>query len=151
MPWSPLLFGVIFLAVCATALISALVQLLTGMPRGGLEVVVLLVFGSLFGVIGGHFLRSGLRRRAMERRLREIGVPASATVVAIAQGNVIVNDAPQFVIRYEFEDHRGARQQGVSAELPWSEVERWRAGDAGRVLFNRENPSESLWVGASNE
>jgi hypothetical protein len=151
MRWSPLLFGVIFLAVGVTALASAVVQLLTGMPRGGLEIVVLLLFGALFGAIGGYFLRSGLRRRAMERRLREKGVPASATVVAIAQGNVIVNDAPQFVIRYEFEDHRGRRHQGASAELPWSEVERWRAGDVGSVLVNRETPSESLWVGAPHE
>jgi hypothetical protein len=151
MPWSPILFGMVFLAVSGVALASALVQLATGSPRGMVEVVALVGFAAVFGAIGGLFLRSGLRQRDLERRLRRGGTPADATVVSIAQGKFVVNDAPQWVIRYRFADHRGVAHEGASVEMPASEIERWRPGDVGRVLFNRQNPSENLWLGASNE
>jgi hypothetical protein len=151
MPWSPILFGMVFLAVSGVALASALVQLAMGSQRGMVEVAALMGFAAVFGAIGGLFLRSGLKQRDLERRLRRDGTPADATVTAVAQGKFIVNDAPQWVIRYRFADHRGVLHEGASVELPASDVERWRPGDVGRVLFNRQNPRENLWLGASDE
>jgi hypothetical protein len=140
-------FGAAFMLVAVIAALAAIVQAFDGFPRGRGEIVVLAVAAAVFGTMGLFMLRRGLGAFGRERRLRRVGLPAEGAVVAIAQGDLIINGAPQWVIRYTFVDHRGRTQQGVSPEMPDHEAERWRSGDKGRVLFDRENPSDSMWVG----
>jgi hypothetical protein len=139
-------FGAVFLLVAGVALFAGIMQALDRFPRGPGEAAVLTAAAVVFGTIGVVMLRKGLRGYRRERRLRQIGTPTEGVVVAIAQGDLVVNDAAQWVIRYTFADHRGRVHEGVSREMAADEAGRWQAGDKGRVLFDRENPSDSVWV-----
>jgi hypothetical protein len=92
-------------------------------------------------------LRKGLPAYGRERRLRKVGTVADGVIVSVAQGNLIVNGMPQWVIRYAFVDDRGRAHEGVSREMSAEEAHPWQPGDRGRVLFDRQNPSDNAWVG----
>jgi hypothetical protein len=104
------------------------------------------LIGSIFTAIGGTVLVRGLRRARLEARLRRNGVAASGTVVSVHARNVVINGVPQSRLAFEYRDYQGQRHDGT-ADMPVDEAEAWKAGDTGRVLYDREKPEQGVWRG----
>jgi Protein of unknown function (DUF3592) len=104
------------------------------------------LLGSIFTAIGGTVLVRGLRRARLEARLRQHGVGTQGTVVAVRPRNVAINNVPQWRLAFEYRDYQGQRHEGT-ADMPVDEAEAWKAGDSGRVLYDREKPEQGVWRG----
>lgn len=111
------------------------------------EPIVLVLFGGVFGAIGGLMFRKGFSGYRLDERLRREGEAAEATVTAVVPGNLRINRVTQSVIRYRFTDGQGRVWEGQSGELPPEEADAWRSRDKGQILFNPKNAAESIWIG----
>jgi hypothetical protein len=87
------------------------------------------------------------RRALVLARLHRNGIAAYGTVVEVAPAGTTVNRVPQWHVRYEYRDERGAEQRGTSDLLDPAEAAEWRVGDRGAIRFDRERPSNSVWLG----
>ena len=116
----------------------------------GPDWVLPLVFtglGMLLVPVGGWIFARGLRGILRERRLREVGRRAEATVTEVEPANVSFNGVAQWRIRYRFHDHRGQERHGESRLVSPEEAEQWKAGDTGVARFDVHAPGKSIWIG----
>jgi hypothetical protein len=130
------------------------IEYLPGRPAvsrvvGASELTLLLIFsfvGLLLSIAGGTIVFVSLRRARTTRRLLTSGVRADASVTEVEPMNLRVNGRPQWRLKYEYRDHR-SRQHVGSMYLDGEEAERWKAGDAGIVLFDPDRPATAVWLG----
>ena len=116
--------------------------------QGGFgELVVEVLFGSLFGAIGGLMFRKGYRRLRVERRLLQVGVMTEATVASVTTGDLTINRQPLWVVHYRYPDPAGRTHEGRSGYMSLDEAQAWKPGDTGRVRFDPQNPADSIWIG----
>jgi hypothetical protein len=102
---------------------------------------------AVFAAIGAVIALPGWRRVRVLIRLERHGVPAQGTVIEVMPAGVRINRIPQWLLRYEFRDALGQSQRGVSNYLRAEEAGQWRGGDAGAVRYDRDRPSDSVWLG----
>jgi hypothetical protein len=113
---------------------------------GGVEPLIAGVT-AVFAAIGAVIALPGWRRVRVLIRLERDGAPAQGTVIDVMPTSLRINKVPQWLLRYEFRDAVGRRQQGVSNYMRGEEAGQWRPGDAGSVRYDRERPSDSVWLG----
>jgi hypothetical protein len=58
-----------------------------------------------------------------------------------------INRVRQWQLSYEFRDHAGVTQRGESDLLAPHEAADWRTGDRGVVHYDRDRPTDSVWLG----
>jgi hypothetical protein len=102
---------------------------------------------AVFALLGLAIARPGWRRALVLIRVQRHGVAAQATVVEVAPSGVTINRVPQWHLRYEFRDALGRAQRGTSDYLRPHEAAEWRLGDHGAIRYDRDRPTESLWLG----
>jgi hypothetical protein len=115
-------------------------------PGSGWELFIAGVT-AVFAALGAVIALPGWRRVRVLVRLQRHGVPAQGTVIDVMPAGVRINKIPQWLLRYEFRDAVGRSQQGVSNYMRAEEAGQWRGGDAGAVRYDREHPSDSVWLG----
>ena len=106
----------------------------------------MMALGSLFAVIGSVFLLITARRIRKEWRLLRHGITAQGVVRAIESSDVAINGVRQWIVRYEYRDHYGHKQQGESALLPPGEARAVEIGEICDVRYDPQRPEESMWV-----
>lgn len=89
------------------------------------------------------------RRAFVLVRLHRSGVRSRATIVEVAPSGVSINRVPQWHVRYEYRDSNGGRQSGTSDLLSPAEAAEWAVGAHGAIRYDRERPSDSVWLGRS--
>lgn len=102
---------------------------------------------ALFVLIGVAVARPGVRRARVIARLDRAGVSVPGTVQNVWATGTTINRVRQWQLRYEFRDHAGVTQRGESDLLAPHEAADWRAGDNGVVRYDRDRPSDSVWLG----
>jgi len=102
---------------------------------------------AVFALLGLAIARPGWRRALVLIRVLRHGVAAQATVIEVAPSGMTINRVPQWHLRYEFHDALGRAQRGTSDYLRPHEAAQWRLGDHGSIRYDRDRPTESLWLG----
>jgi len=103
--------------------------------------------GGLFSVAGGTIFLFSLIKRISRNRILESGMPAEAEVISVGPTNMSINRVRQWRITYHYHDLYGRVQQGRSDYLMPHEADSWNTGDTGRVMYDRERPEKSIWLG----
>jgi Protein of unknown function (DUF3592) len=111
--------------------------------------IPLLVTGltALVALVGVAIALPGGRRALLIFRVHRNGVETAATVVDVGPAGVTVNRVAQWRLRYDFRDQDGREHSGESDLLAPQEAVEWRNGDRGAVLYDRNRPSDSVWLG----
>jgi hypothetical protein len=109
------------------------------------------IIGVIIAAVGAVLLRRGLVEVKREERLRRVGVPTEATVTAVLETNFRYNRVRQWVVHYRYADREGQTHEGKSGYLNPEEAVLWEEGQTGRVLFDPERSSESMWFGNNRE
>lgn len=112
--------------------------------------LIFLLFGVVFGGIGGVLFFRALGGLRKARRLLGVGVPADATVTSSELTNVTLNRRPQYRVRYSYRDQQGGTYAGDSGYLDFEEASLWSPGDVARIRYDPNRPDESQWLGASD-
>lgn len=115
---------------------------------GASERVRLLIFaavGCVLSLAGGTIVVLAVRQARMRRRLLTAGVRAPATVADVRPMNLRLNGRTQSRLTYEYRDFQ-ARAHRRTQYLDADEASRWKAGDAGEVLFDPDDPDQALWL-----
>ena len=113
---------------------------------------MLLIFtfvGSLLSIVGGTIVTVALRNARTRLRLLTAGVRAPATVAEVKAMNLRVNGRTQWRLKYEYRDYQG-RPHRQSMYLDADEAMRWKPGDTGDVLFDRDRPDRAIWLGRAD-
>lgn len=117
-----------------------------GQTSGWVLPVMFTVIGGLFTVAGGFiWLRSKRQSRTTERLKRE-GMSTEGMVVEVRPGMIRINRVQQWNLHYRYQDNRGKFHIGKIPLSP-EEAEGWKAGDTGRVRYDRRRPQKSTWIG----
>lgn len=103
--------------------------------------------GAIFAGSGGVMLLKARSRTETKRRLMRQGVSATATVTAVGEASMRINGVPQWAVRYEYQDERGATRRGTYTCSP-EEAGQWSVGDRVAIRFDRRRPDHSLWIGS---
>ncbi|MDQ6793727.1 MAG: DUF3592 domain-containing protein [Chloroflexota bacterium] len=106
--------------------------------------------GVVFATIGGRWLRSILRDRALVRRLVATGIRTTGTVVDIDAADRRINNRFQRRLRYRYVDGTGHDQTGLSDWMPRSDAAFWKKGETGAVRYDPDRPGDSAWFGRSD-
>jgi len=100
-----------------------------------------------FVLIGALVAWPGIRRALVVARVQRAGVAVQGTVLKVWATSTTINRVRQWQLSYEFRDRSGRAQRGESDLLAPDEAADWRAGDHGAVRYDRDRPSDSVWVG----
>ena len=100
-----------------------------------------------FAVLGAAIASRGWRRVLALVRVQRNGAAVQATVIEVAPAGVVINRVPQWRLRYEFRDERGENREGTSDYLQPYEAVEWQAGDRGTVRYDRDRPTDNVWLG----
>ena len=140
------LFVGLFLVLFGLAVFSAGAAML----KGGKDIAPGVIFAVIGGgtLAGGAFLAvKGVKRILLHRRLRREGATTEGTVVDVALSDVSINKVRQLIVRYSYRDNRGKTHEGESGYLSPQEAAEWKTGDRGKVLYDKEQPDQHVWVG----
>lgn len=102
---------------------------------------------ALFVLIGVAVARPGVRRARVIARVQRAGVAVQGTVQNVWATGMTINRVRQWQLSYDFRDHAGVAQRGESDLLAPNEAADWRTGDHGVVHYDRDRPSDSVWLG----
>ena len=112
-----------------------------------------LIFAVLFLALGVGLASGGSalvwrasRTLREDRRLLRVGTEARATVAAVEPTNISINRRLQWVISYAYRDASGNDHEGRSWMMPADEAEKFSPGDQGSILYDPDQPAQSLWV-----
>lgn len=103
----------------------------------------ILVFMSLFAMIGVGFLGFGLRRSLEAARLLAGGRMAQATLVRKERTNTTINDRPVYKLIFAFVSDQGTRHEVVTKT---HQPELVLDSPRERVLYNPRQPSQAALV-----
>jgi hypothetical protein len=108
-----------------------------------------LIIGALllFPLIGAAIALPYWRRALVLARLQRGGVAAEADVVEVEPSGTAINRVPQWHVRYEYRDHNGVAQRGTSDLLTPAAAAEWSVGERGAIRYDRDRPSDSVWLG----
>ncbi|HEV8712576.1 MAG TPA: DUF3592 domain-containing protein [Candidatus Binatia bacterium] len=118
-----------------------------GQDSGWVLPLIFTILGSVFTLLGGFVFLKGLSQVRRTRRLEREGMITEGTVLEIVPGNLSINDIPQWMIHYRYQDHLGRTHRGQSSLLSPEEAQAWQVGDTGTVRFDGRQPHQSAWVG----
>lgn len=104
------------------------------------------LLGSVFTVLGGTIVVRSVRHARLEGRLRQHGVSTEGTVTELRVRNLKINDVQLWRLHYEYRDSQGHRHV-KTIDMPEDEIQRWKVGDIGQVLYDPAQPAEAVWVG----
>jgi hypothetical protein len=124
----------------------------TNRPRGSSEAGAMLFafpIGAVSTALGGGlawFIFAPIMRI---RRLVRVGVPAEATVLGIDSAAISFSRRIQSQIRYRYQDRLGGIHEGKSRPMEASDLERWKPGARGAILYDPRRPDRSVWLGGN--
>ena len=104
------------------------------------------LLGAVFAVVGGRILMRSIRHARLEWHLRQHGLSTNGTVIELVDRHLKVNGIRQWRLHYEYRDTQGHRHVGT-ADLGDDEVQQWKVGDTGSVLFDSQRPAQAVWYG----
>lgn len=107
--------------------------------------------GVLTAAIGTALVIPGVRGFRRERRLWTSGTPAWATVTGHEQANVRLNGRYLWHTTYRYEDATGAAHDGRSNYLGEGEAHGFAVGSRALVRYDAGRPSDSVWIGSTEE
>jgi len=110
--------------------------------------IVFIAIGSAAFLIGGYLVVSSSRTLGEDWRLLQVGIEATATVVAVEPSNLRINRRVQWEISYSYRDLSGKEYAGRSWTMPEAEARKLSAGDAGTIRYDPTRPAKSLWFPA---
>ena len=80
-------------------------------------------------------------------RLLRVGVAAEATVLGIESAAISFSRRVQSQIRYRYQDRLGGTHEGKSRPMDAGDLESWKPGARGAVLYDPRRPERSVWLG----
>jgi hypothetical protein len=80
-------------------------------------------------------------------RLVRVGVPAEGTVLGIESAAISFSRRVQSQIRYRYQDRLGGIHEGKSRPMDASDLEGWKPGARGAILYEPRRPDRSIWLG----
>jgi hypothetical protein len=80
-------------------------------------------------------------------RLVRVGVPAEGTVIDIEGAAISFSRRTQWQIRYRYVDRLGQIREGKSRPMDAGDLEIWKPGARGAILYDPRRPDRSIWLG----
>jgi hypothetical protein len=102
--------------------------------------------GSIFTIIGGFILLNARNQSRAKERLQREGQTTEGTIVEVRPGTIRINRVQQWNLHYRYQDNQGKFHIGKIPLSP-EEAETWKAGDSGKVRYDRRRPQKSVWIG----
>jgi hypothetical protein len=96
---------------------------------------------------GGAILYFARKAVVRDRRLMQVGVPLTATVIDIRRSMIDVNRQARWHVVYRYEYEQGRPLEGKSRALAAEDVLGFRPGDAVQIKVDPQKPGESLFIG----
>jgi Protein of unknown function (DUF3592) len=109
-------------------------------------VVLFLAVGAGLVPGGGYLVWRASRTLREDRRLLRVGTEARATVAVVEPTSIWVNRRQQWVISYAYRDASGKEHRGRSWMMPADEAAMFNPGDEATILYDPDQPAQSLWV-----
>jgi len=105
--------------------------------------------GVVAAVAGAAIIYFTRKAAARDRRLLQVGVRLTATVIDIRRSMIDINRQTRWHVVYRYEYGKGGPLEGKSRALPAEDVLGFKPGDQVQIKVDPQKPEESLFLGAA--